>query len=191
MPVPRWRRSAPTAESRAAPFAHERASASAASDDRFHAPGDRRLASAWATKRSPTPCRIRLWRTIAIAQKHASGRRPVGRLVRDDCDHGLARDHVAALGARQPRGGRPPDACSTQPPARSAGCRSPTTAGASHMTIETPGSEEQRHARIGAEAQLLSADPVVVVRGGGADGSAVAWGGGVAYATDEGGNGAI
>jgi hypothetical protein len=34
------------------------------------------------------------------------------------------------------------------------------------MTIETPGSEEQRHARIGAEAQLLSADPVVVVRGG-------------------------
>ena len=52
MPVPRWRRTAPTAESRAAPLAHKRASASAAPDDRFRAPGDPRLASAWATRRS-------------------------------------------------------------------------------------------------------------------------------------------
>jgi len=37
---------------RAMAFAHERASASAAPDDRFRAPGDRRLASAWATFRS-------------------------------------------------------------------------------------------------------------------------------------------
>ena len=41
-----------TANRQTTAFAHKRTSASAAPDDRFRPPGDRRLASAWATKRS-------------------------------------------------------------------------------------------------------------------------------------------
>jgi hypothetical protein len=52
---------------------------------------------------------IRQRRACEFAQEHASGRRPVGRLIRDDC----ARDHVAALGAERSRrrdsSRRPPD----------------------------------------------------------------------------------
>jgi hypothetical protein len=43
---------------RTSAFAHKRASASAAPDDRFRAPGDPRLASAWATTRSSEPARV-------------------------------------------------------------------------------------------------------------------------------------
>ncbi len=52
MPIPRWRRSAPTAESRAAPFAQSRASRCRGPHDRFPLPAASHRAIALATLRS-------------------------------------------------------------------------------------------------------------------------------------------